>query len=130
MAANNAVLMGRFVRAPAEVFPNAALVDVANFRASRLDGRGIDDPKMREVLLGAGNIVIKRKKNLFACNLKLVSIALNADVALDGNRRHRHHRRRHPSEVKVAMMNREAPKGWDAKKIPAGQPPKSMCMIL
>ncbi|XP_046440285.1 E3 ubiquitin-protein ligase MYCBP2-like isoform X2 [Daphnia pulex] len=104
MAANNAVLMGRFVRAPAEVFPNAALVDVANFRASRLDGRGIDDPKMREVLLGA---------------------ALNADVALDGNRRHRHHRRRHPSEVKVAMMNREAPKGWDAKKIPAGQPQKN-----
>jgi hypothetical protein len=27
-------------------------------------------------------------------------------------------------------MNREAPKGWDAKKIPAGQPQKSMCMIL
>lgn len=124
--------MGRFVRAPAEVFPNAAMVDVANFRASRLDGRGIDDPKMREVLLGAGNTVINgREKNriCFACNLRLGTIALNADVALDGNRRHRHHRRRHPSEVKVAMMNREAPKGWDAKKVPVGLPQKSMCMI-
>lgn len=61
MAANNAVLMGRFVRAPAEVFPNAALVGLAN-RASRLDGRGMDDPKMRdairvEALIGAGKIL-------------------------------------------------------------------------
>jgi hypothetical protein len=59
----------------------------------------------------------------------LGSLALNADVALDGNRRHRHHRRRHPSEVKVAMTNRDAPKGWDAKKIPACLPQKSMCAI-
>ena len=58
------------------------------------------------------------------------SKAINADVALDGNRRHRHHRRRHPSEVKVAMMNREAPKGWDAKKIPVGNLQKSMCTVL
>lgn len=65
MAANNAALMGRFVRAPAEVFPNAALVDLANFRASRMDGRGIDDPKMREVLIGAGNIAIEKKMRIF-----------------------------------------------------------------
>lgn len=61
MAANNAVLMGRFVRAPAEAFPNAALVDVANFRASRMEARGMDDPKMRdairvEALIGAGKL--------------------------------------------------------------------------
>ena len=65
MAANNAALMGRFVRAPAEVFPNAALVDVVNFRASRMDGRGIDDPKMLEVVIGAGNIAIEKKMRIF-----------------------------------------------------------------
>ncbi len=57
-------------------------------------------------------------------------VALNADVALDGNRRHRHHRRRHPSEVKVAMMGRDvsARGGWEAKKMPhqLSTPQKSM----
>ena len=94
--------MGRFVRAPAEVFPNGALVDVANFRPSRMDGRGMDEPKMRDAIIEA----------------------LNADIALDGNRRHRHHRRRHPSEVK-AMMARDVPRGWEAKKIPPGSLQKS-----
>ncbi|KAK4016037.1 hypothetical protein OUZ56_031000 [Daphnia magna] len=101
MAGNNALLMGRFVRAPLEAYPNAALVDVANFHAPRIDGRGNDDPKMRDAIIG--------------------DIALNADAALDGNRRHRHHRRRHPSEIKVAVTNREASRGLEAKKIPASQ---------
>lgn len=73
MAANNAVLMGRFVRAPAEAFPNAALVDVANFRASRME-----DPKMRdairvEALIGAGKFSNNfRDRSLF----KLLQLVL------------------------------------------------------
>lgn len=52
MAGNNALLMGRFVRAPLEPYPNAALVDVANFHAPRIDGRGNEDPKMRDAIIG------------------------------------------------------------------------------
>jgi hypothetical protein len=68
---------------------------------------------------------LKKNENFLVFILRLGSKAINADVALDGNRRHRHHRRRHPSEVKVAMMNREVPKGWDAKKIPVSNLQKS-----
>ena len=74
----------------------------ANFRPSRMDGRGMDEPKMLEGILEA----------------------LNAVIALDGNRRHRHHRRSQPSEVK-AMMARDVPRGWEAKKIPPGSLQKS-----
>lgn len=42
-----------------EAFPNAGLVDVGNYHAARMDGRGVDDPKIRdairvEALIGAG----------------------------------------------------------------------------
>lgn len=51
--AGNEVL-GRFVRAPEEVFPNAALLDMTNLRPSRMN-----DPKIRDAIrvdgmIGAG----------------------------------------------------------------------------
>lgn len=52
MAGNNALLMGRFVRAAPEAYANAALVDVANFHAPRIDGRRNDDPKMLDAIIG------------------------------------------------------------------------------
>lgn len=53
--------MGRLIRAPAEAFPNAAIVDVANLRPSKGVGRNFDETKMRDAirvdaLLGSGNI--------------------------------------------------------------------------
>ena len=48
--------------------------------------------------------------------IHFITQALNADDVLDANRRHRHHRRRHPSDVKVAVLEREIPKAWEPKK--------------
>lgn len=46
--------------------------------------------------------------------------ALNADAAADPSRRqHRHsHRRRHPSEAKVAAMGQDFPRSLHSKKGP------------
>ena len=58
LAANGAVLVGRFVRAPIDAFaPGSAMLERINFRPQRRD---VDDPKMRdgnpvEPLMGAGS---------------------------------------------------------------------------
>ena len=63
IAANGAVLVGRFVRAPIDAFPNAAMLERVNFRPQRRDQR-IDDQKMLdgnpvEPMIGAGNLFNK-----------------------------------------------------------------------
>lgn len=54
--------------------------------------------------------------------------ALNMD-GLDVNRRHRHHRRRHPSEIRGAVIGRDSLKGWDSKKLPASHYLKSIVAV-
>lgn len=110
-----------------EAFPNAGLVDVGNYRAARekMDVRGIEDSKIRdairvEALIGAGKFFFLLNNLVFIVLNNIFIEALNADAALDGNRRHRHHRRRHPSEVKGPNIGRGRgiPKDWgDIKNV-------------
>ena len=97
--ANGGVVMERLIRTPADAFPNAGVVDIANFRMPR--GEGVD-PRIGDVI----------RVEAF------VGAALNSEAAADANRRHRH-RRRHPPEVKVSVRGRggaEMAHRYDARK--------------
>lgn len=126
-AGNGAVLIGRFVRAPSNAFSNAALM--ANFRIP--PKREVDDSKLRDVVrveaLIGGGTTSTCTSSVKAVPSRLFFLAMNGDPSVEGNRRqHRHsHRRRHPSEAKIAAMARDIPKAFDPKKINAAHLLKS-----
>ncbi len=125
------MLIGRFVRAPSNAFSNAALM--ANFRIP--PKREVDDPKLRdgvrvEALIGGGT-TLTHTSSFMVFPSCLFFLAMNGDPSVEGNRRqHRHsHRRRHPSEAKIAAMARDVPKAFDHKKINAAHLLKSNVLL-
>ena len=85
-------------------------------RDQRIDDQKMLDGNPVEPMIGAGNLFNKEFDWLIVLLIHFITQALNADDVLDANRRHRHHRRRHQSDVKVAVLEREIPKAWEPKK--------------